>query len=88
MEMSSHLLQTDKMHTLQPGGEEGALADCTAAAPGQQVSQCRVVGQRPVDQREPVSVLPQHKSGNQLLRSKHERRTMRRSQRCQTDEGC
>lgn len=73
---SANLLQTDKMYTLQPGGEEGVQADCTTAAIGQQGSQEWVVGKHPVDQRGPVPVLPQDKSGNQFLRNKDETRLM------------
>lgn len=55
------------MHTLQPGGEEGAQAERTTAAIGQQGSQEWVVGKHPVDLRGLVPVLPQDKSGNQFL---------------------
>lgn len=62
-----NLPQIDKMHTLQPGGEERAHADCTTTPIDQQGRQAWVVWKHPVDQRGPVSVLPQNKSGNQFL---------------------
>lgn len=62
-----HLLQVDKLHALQPGGEEGTQAKCTAVAVGQHVSQDGVVGKHPVNQRGALPVLPHHKSGNQFL---------------------
>lgn len=65
------------MHTLQPGGEDGAHAERTAAAIGQQGSQTWVVGKHPVDQRGSVPVLPQDKSGNQFLGNTDETRIMR-----------
>lgn len=39
------------MHTFQPDGEEGAVADRTTAAIGQEGGQDRVMGKHPVDQR-------------------------------------
>lgn len=65
------------MHTFQPDGEEGAVADRTTAAIGQEGGQDRVMGKHPVDQRGPVPVLPQHKSGNQFLGNKDETRITR-----------
>lgn len=58
------------MHTLKPGGEEGAQAKRTTAATGQHGSQEGVVGKHPVNQRGPLPVLPHHKSGNQFLGNK------------------
>lgn len=65
------------MHTLQPGGEEGTQAERTTAATGQQGGQEWVVVKHPVDQRRPVPVLLQDKSGNQFLADKDEAGIMR-----------
>lgn len=64
------------MNTLQPGGEDGIQAERTIAATGQQSMQDWVVGEHPVDQREPVPVLPQDNSGSQFLGNKGETRIL------------
>lgn len=55
----NNLPQTDEVHTLQPGGEEGAPAESAAAAGSQQGRQPGVGGEHLMDERGPVPALPQ-----------------------------